>query len=265
VEKTRPVNGVERSKLTLRPLEAIAMTDKAPLVSPETVEERSMGGAAQLWKLFKVEALKIADDVYYDRLTCSLEEAFALMSMPKLPETLAATEETPLMGASLDTDVRNVALEDAAQMAEHADIRRLGEGEVRMRIAADIRAMKSPLAARREPGPGDALVIVKLLQESLGTETQTELDQRKILGVVINRLERVGPGDRAMAGARPENTEICADCNHAALLHGWPEGRCYAQPHQTGDGKRCHCEQFRAAAIERSQTPQGANSQDGQQ
>jgi hypothetical protein len=42
VEKTRPVNGVERSKLTLRPLEAIAMTDKAPLVGPGTVEECSM-------------------------------------------------------------------------------------------------------------------------------------------------------------------------------------------------------------------------------
>ena len=52
-----------------------------------------------LWKLFKAEALKIAEQVYDDTLNCTLQEAFALMSMPSAAPADAAPSGPPQKGA----------------------------------------------------------------------------------------------------------------------------------------------------------------------
>jgi hypothetical protein len=197
-----------------------------------------------------------------DRLNKLLED--------KRPERRAATEETPLMGPSLSVDEIAQAIADArlwlgawAQMcdAERNVMRQGAEGVHKL------------LAARREPG-SDALnevEVATLLHLKFGVSSVTGAEDVAWLTDQLNKLLAVkraepGPGDGAMGGALRELTPaevlevynglVWTDQLESGMNKGWAE---FAR--RLNEIMR---HRPALAAIERSQTPQRANSRGGQ-
>jgi hypothetical protein len=226
--------------------------------SHETAEERSMGGA-RLEALIQ-QAFKDWFDAVRRGECDGLDKRNAMEPwIARRVAALAPTEETPLVGPrdSLDSagdylNVERIVHKGFQQWAEKPHnkkwVKRLEGTPIANDLLVNITAAMSDwLAARREPGPRAKEQAREWLQVhfppgNLGFWNWQTVDSLAALA---------GPGDRAMAGARLEEARwwwrLASECE------------CQKDANNGEAGCTC-CKRIaeleRAAAIERSQTPQ---------
>jgi hypothetical protein len=222
----------------------------APAPSSEAVEERSMGGVRGQLHL-AINKLHFMDSQGDGPLIYRREVHEAI------DRTLAATEETPLLldGVAMVRELYEHFQGPHACGDFTCSCGNCGLCDFRKKV-------ETWLAARREPGPGDETEFqrgVRTLADLIRCHYPSFNEHKihEMFDVLIPPTGVAGPGDRAMAGARECCSKYSTKQGHdytCDLPHG------HTGIHMARKYGGYIAESWtdtEAAAIERSQTPQG--------
>jgi hypothetical protein len=231
----------------------------------KTVEERSMGGAALR------KALMLVGREFHG-LHVSAPYAFQPFTECEHPickeasNALAATEETTLVGPRYRIGPCTCCSPGSGNVEIFCGDRPTHWSTSDKALVESVcELLNIELVARREPGPGAEIEKLKLeLKDAYQMVGAADRMIDRLKNQIAETERSAGPGDRAMAGARLEELIRMVDSSRAEAQHehdaAVSSNRPFAAATELGRKNALVgvLVMLRAAAIERSQTPQGA-------